>query len=1163
MKLIGMKLKGIGPYEGEYSIDFAALSRSHMYLIEGETGAGKTTILDCITYALYGGPSVDGADKTRLRSRFLGLRNERSYVDLIFELNGRYYRVLREPEYQYAKKNGNGVSTHTAKAKLWRVDERIAELTADVEPDGTAERYFTFVEGEGNTTSLAIKASDVGAEIGQLIGLKREQFSKTIMLAQGRFSEFLRMTPDRRTTLVEELFSAQEYRYIQQILDDMRKERGRGVADLRERLTERIERTRRNAERFASMRDIETHAESSGNMGTGETDAEADSGKTTKSNEVSEPDKAAGADTDPTTDGDSGIAAEPEADTITSSDTVPESDPWFWGMDEAGAIAEPAHTSEAVVRQLDFAVECVGAQARDMLQNARHDVAVQEAAVTDRKRRRDLCRQVMHQAEEEHRLVEEHIRLVAQSAAVAEHQALVERSAEAEPILAKHRELEQRIQERDAVVKELNHTQDGLAEFPPQTELENRHREALQAAGNKESAEQKLKMAQTHQQLLDKVASTANAVADADKRFKDSQAVVERRRHVLDELPDDTEVAERLTRLIERLAGRDLLESQRRQVEDTLDHARKAVSLEADVKRRQESIDEAHVLSEAANRAYDEANRAFEMLGAAKYASELEDGRACPVCGSTEHPHPYQSPADAPTKKHVDALRKESRRREGELSKAEQELAKLQARLESEQEQSDGKMPEQAQEAVDQVNAALAELDKVAEQRKNAEREQQTIRQAKEALNDAQRRCAQAETELHHVRDANAAAVSEAAGHTSESVEQERAEARHQLDEAQRQAEAAERLATTIKERRQLETRQTELSSRVDTLSAQVKELEQVVHEMLDDHDFADIDQVKACALEPAETERFQREAKEHERRCAANAARLEDARRSLASSIVIGGVPEPEGVGTPDSSGTMPVAYADDGSPTVLGARIAGIDIEALDRAVTEAEQAQDAAQARLSTLTELDHERVRCSDDMTDTAREWDKAMREYEPVRTMALLTNGGKDSPSDRKLTLVAYAVTERFRDVLMRANEILKDIQGGVYELRLGDHEGRGGMKVGLPIDVFDRRNDQLRPPSSLSGGETFFVSLALALALADIIQAENGGLSMETLFIDEGFGTLSDDYLDDVMAVLRGIAKTRDIGIISHVGQLKDQIAERISVTRDGPDGESTLRVTV
>ena len=233
------------------------------------------------------------------------------------------------------------------------------------------------------------------------------------------------------------------------------------------------------------------------------------------------------------------------------------------------------------------------------------------------------------------------------------------------------------------------------------------------------------------------------------------------------------------------------------------------------------------------------------------------------------------------------------------------------------------------------------------------------------------------------------------------------------------------------------------------------------------------------------------------------------------------------------------------------------------LKAAYTHAQSERDAMVSRRSAAADWEQERLRCAEELNAAARDWQRELDTYDPLYRMAQLANGGGDSPADRRLTLITYAVTERFRDVLMRANEILKDIQGGVYELRLGEHEGRGGTKTGLPIDIFDRRNEQLRPPSSLSGGETFFVSLALALALADIIQAENGGLSMETLFIDEGFGTLSDDYLDDVMGILRDIAKTRDVGIISHVGQLKDQIHERISVTRVHPDAESRLAVIV
>ena len=88
-------------------------------------------------------------------------------------------------------------------------------------------------------------------------------------------------------------------------------------------------------------------------------------------------------------------------------------------------------------------------------------------------------------------------------------------------------------------------------------------------------------------------------------------------------------------------------------------------------------------------------------------------------------------------------------------------------------------------------------------------------------------------------------------------------------------------------------------------------------------------------------------------------------------------------------------------------------------------------------------------------------------------------------------------------------------------------------------------------------------SMALALALADVIRAEAGGAAMDTLFVDEGFGTLSQDYLDEVMEVLRGIARTRDVGIISHVGQLRDQIGPRISVSRVREDAESRLEVVL
>ena len=94
----------------------------------------------------------------------------------------------------------------------------------------------------------------------------------------------------------------------------------------------------------------------------------------------------------------------------------------------------------------------------------------------------------------------------------------------------------------------------------------------------------------------------------------------------------------------------------------------------------------------------------------------------------------------------------------------------------------------------------------------------------------------------------------------------------------------------------------------------------------------------------------------------------------------------------------------------------------------------------------------------------------------------------------------------------------------------------------------------------LSGGEKFLVSLSLSIGLSTV--AQKSGVQIEALFIDEGFGSLSDEYLDDVMDVLDGIARTRDIGIISHVGQLKERVHARVSVARVSENGESRLTVT-
>jgi exonuclease SbcC len=162
---------------------------------------------------------------------------------------------------------------------------------------------------------------------------------------------------------------------------------------------------------------------------------------------------------------------------------------------------------------------------------------------------------------------------------------------------------------------------------------------------------------------------------------------------------------------------------------------------------------------------------------------------------------------------------------------------------------------------------------------------------------------------------------------------------------------------------------------------------------------------------------------------------------------------------------------------------------------------------------------------------------------------------------RRVALTTYVLRHWFGQVVAAANVRLAAMSAGRYELRRTDEAASRRERTGLTLAVIDRHTGAERSPRSLSGGETFYTSLALALGLADVVKAEAGGVDLDTLFIDEGFGTLDADTLDQVMTVIDDLRERgRAVGIVSHVTDLKDRIAERLEVRRLA-DGSSAVRV--
>jgi exonuclease SbcC len=185
---------------------------------------------------------------------------------------------------------------------------------------------------------------------------------------------------------------------------------------------------------------------------------------------------------------------------------------------------------------------------------------------------------------------------------------------------------------------------------------------------------------------------------------------------------------------------------------------------------------------------------------------------------------------------------------------------------------------------------------------------------------------------------------------------------------------------------------------------------------------------------------------------------------------------------------------------------------------------------------------------------------AAAEHEVLREVADAVTGTSSSNTLR-MRLSAFVLAARLEKVAALANERLATMGEGRYQLRHTDGLAARGARSGLGLEVLDLWTGQARDTSSLSGGESFMASLALALGLADAVREESGGFDLQTLFVDEGFGTLDDESLEQVMAVLDDLREGgRAVGVVSHVAELRTRISSQVVVTKT--EQGSTVRTT-
>lgn len=230
--------------------------------------------------------------------------------------------------------------------------------------------------------------------------------------------------------------------------------------------------------------------------------------------------------------------------------------------------------------------------------------------------------------------------------------------------------------------------------------------------------------------------------------------------------------------------------------------------------------------------------------------------------------------------------------------------------------------------------------------------------------------------------------------------------------------------------------------------------------------------------------------------------------------------------------------------------------DAERTRRAAEEARKSYEDELARETTFREglSTVERIRSGDrDLQAQVQQASDTARMLKDLADVA----SGLGGENLQRMSLTTFVLAAQLEEIAEAATIRLKNMTNGRYSLRHSDASAGRNRKSGLGLEIFDSWTSETRSTSSLSGGETFMASLCLALGLADVVQARAGGIEVDTLFVDEGFGSLDEDTLEDVMDAIDGLRENgRVIGLVSHVADMKTRIPEHVRITRS-PSGSS------
>ena len=1211
MRPLTLEMSAFGPYARRTVLDLDQLGTEGLYLITGDTGAGKTTIFDAVTFALFGTASGAYRKPEMLRSKFAEPEIE-TYVKLRFSYRGKEYTIRRSPAYERPKKRGEGMV----------VEKESAELTS----------------GTGTLT----RTPDVNAEIRRIIGLDPSQFTQIAMIAQGDFQKLLMANTKDRKQILQNIFRTQRFELLQDKLrekfNDVKRQYGT-AGDYLQQLSEAILIPEDDPEFADASKKLRDHTlltedilqlldrmEKRDRTQYDLFDAE----RRTAEKEIEQIQKGLDAGRDrlskqETCDAvrkaltdlneqlvqkqagyEEAVSHEPEsksyeADAVKLEQLIPRYEALRM---ESADITQKRATIEAQDKQRIASENAVAvlkmalAEAKSGLDSLA-DAEQNKTALEMQKR--ELSDQ-MHQL---HTLQDEQSRLNQQERELAAARKSLEIA------VSVHSGAEKAYRDTGSRIEAILQEQETLSGC-------NAEAEKLQAAMN-ENQTRREALAET-QKVIREVSLAAEALHQAEEKLRTAQ--------------NDADIA---------LTGSEETTKRISELELAGQYA-ELLKLRNESSEKQAAYERANARCIAARTAYQSAYDAFLADQAGVLASRLQEGTPCPVCGSIHHPVLASCSDNVPTEAELKKLKAESDRTAQEREQCAVAAQSVSKRL-SEKEQ-------ELQEAECHLSPALREAARDPEEigrqlvalRKQQETELLLQEAKKDKLDLARQNFGKAEGVLQSLQQnadetihrhlgaipwEDAAAVCEANLHelseSDRSLQEQCKANRVKLDKTERNRREIEALRTALQSQKDaldhcisaMETAKTN----ADTLSGIVRQVESYFLEHLQVL-FAGCsceqasETIRASLRETelllADTEgKIEEQMQRIEKRNALNRSipeietRLESEEKQhsdlslsverLRSSLEqqnaryladLSQLPCPEEEQVLEKIAVLRRSVQDIQTKIQEAAKT----ISETEKAISQKKGEEATLLQEIEKLPEVDiasqeialeravsrkEELVSAQQDL-HARREHNSTQRkqiaekscqisvlekEY-AVWEMLSQTASGRVAGKD-KVSLETFVLTKYFDKVIIRANRLLRVMTAGQYQLVRRMERKSGNAADGLELDVLDLWNGTERNVQTLSGGESFMASLALALGLSEEIQSSAGGIRLDSMFIDEGFGSLDEKSLQMAMRSLTELSGgERLVGIISHVADLKQQVEKQIVVRKDH-QGRSTVSMIV